>query len=197
METSIWKSFSSTTSRALSYVPGIFHFPIPALQLTLVLSGKQIQMLLREQGVKQPVQPHIFGKISAPKQGSGTYCLSEGRIAFPHPACTLGQSCHPLISQQPVALLCFQHFSRFAGRQGAGRPMSACALNESFQQGWACVAQAQRHTLPWGQQLKRHHGLLQETCISFCNQSSFFFFTTFSLSWRNQSVSPCPLPPPG
>lgn len=142
-------------------------------------------MLLREQGVKQPVQPHIFGKISAPKQGSGTYCLSEGRIAFPHPACTLGQSCHPLISQQPVALLCFQHFSRFAGRQGAGRPMSACALNESFQQGWACVAQAQRHTLPWGQQLKRHHGLLQETCISFCNQSSFFFLQP--LVWAGET----------
>lgn len=47
-------SFSSTTSRALSHVSGTFHFPIPALQLTLVLSGTQIQTLLREQGVKQP-----------------------------------------------------------------------------------------------------------------------------------------------
>lgn len=66
METSIWMSFSSTPSQALSYVSGALHFPILALQLTLLLNGKQIQTLLREQGVKKPVQPHEphnFGKL--------------------------------------------------------------------------------------------------------------------------------------
>lgn len=69
-------SFSSTTSRALSYVSGTFHFQTPALQLTLVLSGKQIQTLLREQGVKQAAQPcelHILGKLLiSVAQGSAT-----------------------------------------------------------------------------------------------------------------------------
>lgn len=77
-------SFSSTTSRALSYVSGAFHFPVPALQLTLLLSGKQIQTLLREQGVKQPVQPHephILGKmLVGVAQGRAT--IQQGDLTF-------------------------------------------------------------------------------------------------------------------
>jgi len=90
-------SFSSTTSRVLRYVLGTFYFTIPALQLALVLSGKKIQMLLREQRGKQPVQPHephILGKLlvsvaERPAPFSRDSCLP---LACLHPSTNLPSS---------------------------------------------------------------------------------------------------------